>query len=94
MGTLRKSKPATADDALALAMELNSFLESEKGAPSTSEMAETNVNAISREASEPSTKEWMDELVRTEGFKKAMPKPSQEVPRQQNSTPNRNQPSR
>ena len=29
---LRKSKPATADDALALAVELNSFLEIEKGA--------------------------------------------------------------
>ena len=43
---LRKSKPATADDALALAMELNSFLEIEKGAPSTSKMAETSVNAI------------------------------------------------
>ena len=92
----RKSKPATADDAVALAMELNSFLENEKGGPSPSKMAETSVNAISREAPEPSTKEWMDELVRTptEGFKNAMPKPSQEVSRQRDSTPNRNQPSR
>ena len=32
---LRKFKPATVDDALAPAMELNSFLEKEKGAPST-----------------------------------------------------------
>ena len=93
---LRKSKPATADDALALAMELNSFLEIEKAAPSTSKMAETSVNAISRETPEPPTKEWMDELVRTltDGFKNAMPKPSQEGSRQRNSTPNRNQPSR
>ena len=93
---LRKSKPATADDALALAMELNSFLEIEKGAPSTSKMAETSVNAISRETPEPPTKEWMEELVRTltDGIKNSMPKPSQEGSRQRNSTPNRNQPSR
>ena len=90
---LRKSKPTTADDALALVMELNSFLEIEKGAPSTSKMAETSVNVISRETPEPPAKEWMDELVRTptEGFKNAMPKPSQEVSRQRISTPNRNQ---
>ena len=77
-------------------MELNSCLEIEKRAPSRSKMAETSVNAISREAPEPPTKEWMDELVRTltEGFKNAMPKPNQEVSRQRNSTPNRNQPSR
>ena len=93
---LRKSKPATADDALALAMELNSFLEIEKGAPSTSKMAGTSVNAISRETPEPPTKEWMDELVRTltDGIKNAMPKPSQAGSRQRNSTPNRNQSSR
>ena len=93
---LRKYKPATADDALALAMELNSFLEIEKGAPSTSKMAETSLNAISRETPEPPTKEWMDELVRTltDGIKNSMPKPSQEGSRQSNSTPNRNQPSR
>ena len=92
---LRKSKPATADDVLALAMELNFFLEIEKGAPSTSKMAETSVNAISRETPEPPAKEWVDELVRTltEGFKNAMPKPSQEGSRQRNCTPNRNQPS-
>ena len=77
-------------------MELKSFLETEKGAPSKSKMAETSVNAISRETHEPPIKEWMDELVRTltEGFKSAMPKPSQEVSRQRNSTPNRNQSSR
>ena len=93
---LRKSKPATADDALALAMALNSFLEIENGAPSTSKMAETSVNAISRETPEPPTKEWMNELVRTltDGIKNAMPKPSQEGSRQRNSTPNRNQLSR
>ena len=93
---LRKSKPATADDALAQAVELNSFLEIDKGAPSTSEMTEASVNAVSREAPEPSIKEWMDELVPTltEVFKNAMPKLNQEVSRQQNSTPNRNQPSR
>ena len=93
---LGKSKPATADDALALAMELNSFLEIEKEAPSTSKVAETSVNAISREIPEPPTKEWMDELVPTltKGFRNAMPKPSQEVSRQRNSTPNRNQLSR
>ena len=74
-------------------MDLKSFLEIEKGAPSTSKLAETSVNAISRETPEPPAKEWMDELVRTltEGFKNAMPKPSQEVSRQRNSTPNRNQ---
>ena len=33
---LRKSKPATADEALNMAMELNSFLEMEKGARPTS----------------------------------------------------------
>ena len=77
-------------------MELNSFLEIEKGAPSTSKMAETSVNAISRETTEPPAKEWMDELVRTltEGFKNAMPKPNPEASRQGNNTPNRNQPSR
>ena len=53
---LRKSKSATADDALTLARDMNSFLEIEKGAPSTSEMAKTSVNAISREAPEPPTK--------------------------------------
>ena len=93
---LSKTKPATADDALGLAMELNSFQEIEKGAPSTSKMAETSVNAISRETPEPPTKEWMDELVRTltDGIENAMPKPSQEGSRQRNCTPNRNQPPR
>ena len=55
--TLRwEFRKSIADDALALAMQLNSFLENEKGAPSPSKMAETSVNAISREAPEPSTK--------------------------------------
>ena len=62
---LRRSKPATADDALALAMDLVSSLEIEKRALSTSKMADTSVNAICRKAPEPSTKEWMDEFVRT-----------------------------
>ena len=77
-------------------MELNSFLEIEKGAPSTSKMAKTSVNSISRENPEPPAKEWMDELVRTltDGIKNAMPKPSQEGSRQRISTQNRNQPSR
>ena len=93
---LRKSTPATADDAVALAVEMSSFLEIEKRTPSTSKMAETSVNAISLKAPEPSTKEWLDEFVRTltEGFKNIMPKPSQEVSRERNSTPNRNQPIR
>ena len=78
---VRKSKPPSADDALALAMELNFFLEIEKGAPSISKVVETSVNAIFRETPEPPSKEWMDELVRslTEGFKNAMPKSNQEV---------------
>ena len=59
-------------------------------------MAETSVNAIYREHPEPSAREWMNEFVRTltEGFRNAMPKPSQGVSRQRNSTRNRNQPSR
>ena len=77
-------------------MELNFCLETEKGAASTSKMAETRLNAVSREAPEPSTKDWLDELVRTltEGFKNAIPNPNQEVSRQQNSTPNHNKRSR
>ena len=64
-------------------------------APSTSKMVKTSVKAISLEALEPSTKEWVDEFVRnlTEGFKNAMPKPSQRVSRRRSKTPNRNQPS-
>ena len=78
---LKKSKPATVDDVLALAMELYSFLEIEQGAPSTSKMPKTSVNAISCETPAPPAKKWMDEFVPTltEGFKNAMPKPSQEV---------------
>ena len=72
---LRKSKPATPDDALALAMELNSFVEIEKRALSTGKVAETSVNATDREAPEPTSKKWMDEFMPTltEGFKNAMP---------------------
>ena len=90
---LRKSKPTTADGALALAMELNSFLEIEEGASITSKVAKTSVNAISCATLEPSTKKRMDELVRTstEGFKNAMPEPSQEASRPCNSTADRNQ---
>ena len=90
---LRKSKPATTDDALALAMEFCSFLEIDEGTPSISKVAETSVTAVSRGTAEPFTKNWSDELVRTitEGFKNAMPKRSQEASRQRNSTPNRNQ---
>ena len=91
----RKSKPATTDDALALAMDLKYFLEIEKGALSTGKMAKTSKNSISREAPETSTKKCMDELVRTltVGFENAMPKPNQEVSRQRKSTSNSNQPS-
>ena len=93
---LRKSKPATADDALALAMDLNSFVEIENGAPSTSKMAEISVNAISLETPGPSTKECGDEFNRTptDEFKNAMLKPNQDISRQRSSTPCRNQRSR
>ena len=76
-------------------MELNSFLEIEKGAPSTSKMTEASVNAISLEAPELSTKNWIDEFDRmlTERFKNAMLNLNQEVS-EPKSTPNRNQPSR
>ena len=44
---LRKSKPATADEALTMAIELNCFLELEKGARSTSTVAsESAVNQV------------------------------------------------
>ena len=73
---LRKSKPATADEALTLAMELNSFLELEKGARSTSSVApETAVNQVSRTSSELQTNDLMDTFVRTltEKLNKALP---------------------
>ena len=45
---LRKSKPATADEALTMTIELNSFLELEKGARSTSTVApKSAVNQVS-----------------------------------------------
>ena len=90
---LKKSKPATADDALALAMELKFFQEIDKRAPSTSKMAKTSVSASSREAPEPCAEDWMEERVRTltEGFKNAKPNPNQGDSRQRNSTSNHNQ---
>ena len=87
---LRKAKPATADDALALAMELNSFLEIEKGPPSKSDSTtETGINMISREGPEPSTKQMMEDFVRTltEGIRNAMPKTTQSENRQRSPTP-------
>ena len=94
---LRKSKPATADDALALAMELNSFLEIERGAPSSSHTtAGASVNMISREHPEQSNHQIMENLVRTltEGIRKALPKPEQKNNRQRSATPNRESTSR
>ena len=73
---LRKSKPATADEALTMAIELNSFLELEKGARSTSTVApEVAVNQISRTPSELQTNDLMDTFVRTltEKLNKALP---------------------
>ena len=65
-GELRKSKPATADEALTMAMELNSFLELEKGARSTSTVVpESAVNLVSRTPSELQTNDLMDTFVRT-----------------------------
>ena len=73
---LRKSKPATADEALTMAIELNSFLELEKGARSTSTVApESAVNQVSRTSSEIQTNDLMDTFVRTltEKLNKALP---------------------
>ena len=73
---LRKSKPATADEALNMAIELNSFLELEKGARSTSTVApESAVNQVSRTSSEIQTNDLMDTFVRTltEKLNKALP---------------------
>ena len=73
---LRKSKPATADEALTMAIELNSFLELEKGARSTSSVApESAVNQVSRTPSELQTNDLMDTFVRTltEKLNKALP---------------------
>ena len=73
---LRKSKPATADEALTIAIELNSFLELEKGARSTSTVApESTVNQVSRTSSELQTNDSMDTFVRTltEKLSKALP---------------------
>ena len=72
---LRKSKPATADDALTMAMELNSFLESEKGAPPQLQTSETAVNLISRNPSDQNSNDLMEQFVRTltEKLNKAIP---------------------
>ena len=73
---LRKSKPATADEALSMAIELNSFLELEKGARSTSTVAtDSAVNRVSRTSSEIQTNDLMDTFVRTltEKLNKALP---------------------
>ena len=73
---LRKSKPATADEALTMAIELNSFLELEKSARSTSTVApESAVNQVSRTSSEIQTNDLMDTFVRTltEKLNKALP---------------------
>ena len=73
---LRKSKPATADEAFTMAMELNSFLELEKGARSTSTVVpESAVNLISPTLSESQTHDLMDTFVRTltEKLNKALP---------------------
>ena len=73
---LRKSRPATADEALTMAIELNSFLELEKGARSTSTVApESAVNQVSRTSSEIQTNDLMDTFVRTltEKLDKALP---------------------
>ena len=73
---LRKSKPATADEALTMAMELNSFLELERGARSTPTVApESAVNQVSQTSSESQTHNLMDTFVRTltEKLNKALP---------------------
>ena len=73
---LRKSKPATADEALTMAIELNSFLELEKGARSTSTVApDSAVNQVSRTSPEIQTNDLMDTFVRTltEKLNKALP---------------------
>ena len=73
---LRKSKPATADEALTMAIELNSFLELEKGARSTFTVApESAVNQVSRTSPEIQTNDLMDTFVRTltEKLNKALP---------------------
>ena len=73
---LRKSKPATADEALTMAIELNSFLELKKGAQSTSTVVpESAVNQVSRTSSELQSNDLMDTFVRTltEKLNKALP---------------------
>ena len=89
---LRKSKSATAE-ALTMAMELNSFLELEKGARSTSTVApESAVNLISRISSVLQTNDLMDTFVPTltEKLNKALPHSG----KTQDSSTNRAQDSR
>ena len=63
---LRKSQPATADEALTMAMELNFFLELEKSARSTSTVApESAVKLVSRTCWVLQTNDLMDAFVRT-----------------------------
>ena len=73
---LRKGKPATADGALTMAIELNSFIELEKGARSPSTVApDSAVNQVSRNFSEIQPNDLMDTFVRTltEKLNKALP---------------------
>ena len=58
---LRKAKPSTADQALTLAMELNSFLEIESGNAQVSQ----SVNRVSTDSVETHGSEVMAEFVRT-----------------------------
>ena len=92
----RESNPPIVDDYLALGLELKFSLVIKTRTPSTTKLAKTSVNAISCDAPEPSTKEFLDEIVRipTYGLKKTMPKRSPEAFRTQNSTPSGNQHSR
>ena len=62
---LRKSKPATADDAPTMAMELNSFLESEKSASPHLQTSESAVNRIQRNPSDKNSNNLMDQFVQT-----------------------------
>ena len=72
---LRKSKAAAAEDTLTMAMEFNSFLEIEKGAPPKLQTSETTGNLISQNPSDQNSNDLMDQFVRTftEKLNKAMP---------------------
>ena len=63
---LRKSKPASTDEAHTMDMELNSFLELERGAWSMSTVVpESAVNLVSRISSELHTNDITDTFIRT-----------------------------